>query len=57
MSNALPLIAYLDLASQVQALAEDGYAYLPGVLNAAEIAELRAAMDRLEALPISFDPA
>jgi len=55
MSNALSLIAYPDLASQVQAMEEDGYAYLPGVLNAAEIAELRAAMDRLEAIPASFD--
>lgn len=55
MSNALSLVAYPDLSSQVKAMEEDGYAYLPGVLNAAEIAELRAAMDGLEALPPSFD--
>ncbi len=55
MSNALPLIAYRDLARQVQALEEDGYAYLPGVLTAAEIADLRAAMDELTAIPASFD--
>ena len=55
MTNALPLIAYPDLASQVKAMDEDGYAYLPGVLNTAEIAELRAAMDGLDAIPASFD--
>jgi hypothetical protein len=55
MSNALPLIAYPDLAGQVKAMEEDGYAYLPAVLNADEIAELRVAMDRLEAMPASYD--
>ena len=55
MSNALSLIAYPDLAGQVRAMEEDGYAFLPGLLNAAEIAELRAAMDRLVAMPASFD--
>ena len=55
MNNALPLMAHPDLASQVQAMEEDGYAYLPSALRATEIAELRAAMDRLEAIPASFD--
>jgi len=55
MSNALPLNAYPDLVRQVQAMDEDGYAYLPGVLSTAEVAELRAAMDRLEAIPASYD--
>ena len=55
MSNALSLIAYPTLARQVQAMEEDGFAFLPGLLNAAEIAELRAAMDRLVAIPASFD--
>ncbi len=55
MSNALSLIAYPDLAGQVRAIEEDGFAFLPGLLNAAEIAELRAAMDRLVAIPASFD--
>jgi hypothetical protein len=55
MSTALPLHAYPDLASQVQAMEEDGYAYLPGALNAAEVAGLRTAMDRLEAIPASYD--
>lgn len=55
MSNALSLIAYPDLAGQVKAMEEDGYAYLPGILNDEEITELRAAMDRLVAIPASFD--
>lgn len=55
MSNALSLVAYPTLARQVQAMEEDGFAFLPGLLNAAEIAELRAAMDRLVAIPASFD--
>ncbi|CAN5529681.1 hypothetical protein BH10CHL1_BH10CHL1_46590 [soil metagenome] len=55
MSNTLSLTAYPDLASQVKAMEEDGYVYLPGVLNTTEISELRAAMDQLEAIPASFD--
>src|SRR4029079_7780492 len=55
MSNTLPLIAYPDLAGQVKAMEEDGYAYLPAVLNADAIDRLRAAMNRLEAIPASFD--
>ncbi|MCZ6680852.1 MAG: phytanoyl-CoA dioxygenase family protein [Candidatus Poribacteria bacterium] len=55
MSKALPLIAYPDLEAQVKAIENDGYVYFPGVLNAEEVAELRAAMDRLDAIPASFD--
>ena len=55
MSNALSLIAYPTLVGQVKAMEEDGYAFLPGLLNAAEVAELRAAMDRLVAIPASYD--
>jgi len=55
MSTALLLHAYPDFGSQVKAMSEDGYAYLPGVLNSAEITDLRAAMDRLEAIPASYD--
>ena len=55
MAKALPLIAYSDLESQVEALERDGYAYFPAVINSEEIAELRAVMDRLEALEESFD--
>ena len=55
MAKALSLVAYGDLESQVEALERDGYVYFPSVLNADEIAELRATMDRLEAIPESHD--
>ena len=55
MDNALPLIAYPDLANRVKALEDDGYVYLPGILNADEVRDLRAVMDRLAPLPESFD--
>ena len=55
MSQALPLVAYPDLESQVRAMEEDGYAYLPKVIEGAQLAELRDAMDRLTAIPESFD--
>ena len=55
MAKALSLVAYTDLESQVEALERDGYVYFPSVLDADEIAELRATMDRLEAIPASHD--
>jgi len=55
MKMALPLEARSDLAGYVQAMEDDGYAYFPGVLNAQEVVELRAAMDKLTALDASFD--
>ena len=55
MAKALSLVVHNDLDSQVEALERDGYVYFPGVLDADEIAELRATMDRLEAIPESHD--
>ena len=55
MIAALPLEARSDLAGYVQAMEGDGYAYFPGVLDQQEIAELRAAMDRLTVIEASFD--
>ena len=55
MAKALSLVAYNDLESRVAALERDGYVYFPNVLDAAEIAELRATMDRLEAIPECLD--
>ena len=55
MVKALSLVAYNDLESQVEALERDGYVYFPNVLDADEIAELRATMDRLPAIPESHD--
>ena len=55
MVESAPLVSYPDVESRVEALRRDGYVYFPGVLNADEIGELRAAMDRLEARQESFD--
>ena len=55
MAKALSLVAYDDLESQVEALERDGYVYFPSVLDADEIAELRAMMDQLAAIPESHD--
>ena len=55
MSQALPLVAHSDLENQVKAMEEDGYAYLPKVIEGAQLTELRAAMDNLTAFSESFD--
>lgn len=55
MAQALPLIAYPDHETRVNAIEEEGYVYFPNVLNAEEIAEMKATMDRLTAVPESFD--
>ena len=55
MAKVLPLVAYEDLESQVEALERDGYLYFPAVLNNDEVAELRAVLDRLDPIPESFD--
>ena len=55
MVKALSLVAYNDLESQVEALERDGYVYFPSVLDTDEIAELRATMERLQAIPESHD--
>ena len=55
MTKALPLVAYTDLASQVEALEKDGYVYYPSTINADEVAKLKATMDRLEAINENFD--
>ena len=55
MAEPLPLVAHSTLDEQVEALYRDGYAYLPGVLTAAQVTALRERMDALEAVPESFD--
>lgn len=55
MAEALPLTAYSDLESRVEAIERDGYVYFPGVLDAEEIARLRETMDGLTAIEASFD--
>lgn len=48
MPEALPLVACSTLEEQIETLERDGYVYLPRFLNAAEVAELRAAAERIE---------
>ena len=57
MPHALPLVAQPDLASQVDAVEQDGYVYLPAVLDRDQVAELRGHMERLEPLAESYDRA
>ena len=57
MAKALKLIAHQDLESQIGSLEDEGYAYFPGVIDADEVAELRAAMDRLEPAKEGYDRA
>jgi hypothetical protein len=52
---ALRLEAAADLAGRDEAVRRDGFAYLPALLDAAEVRQLRAAMDRVEPLAESFD--
>ena len=42
-----------DTAGMTEAVYEEGFALIPGVLNAEEVADLRAALDRLQ--PFGFD--
>ena len=55
MAKALALVAQPDLAGRVLAVEKDGFAYLPRVLDAEQVAELRAHMEALEPLAASFD--
>ena len=55
MPEVLPLVAYSTLEEQIEALERDGYVYLPRFLNAAEVAELRAAAQRIEPLADNLD--
>lgn len=55
MADVLALTAQPDLAARVRSMERDGYAYFPGVMSAAEVAELRAVFDRLTPIEESFD--
>ena len=52
---SLPLVAHDDPESRLKALEEDGFAYFPKAVSSAEASELREAMDRLAAIPESYD--
>ncbi len=55
MADALRLIPRPDLESRVKVMQQDGFVYFPAVISPAEVAELRSAMDCLEAIPDYFD--
>ena len=55
MADALRLVPQRDLGSRVQAMHRDGYVYFPSVINPAEVAELRSAMNRLDEIPEYMD--
>ena len=55
MSEAIELVSYATLAEQVEAMERDGYVYVPGFLNADEIAELRKMAHQLEPIAENFD--
>jgi ectoine hydroxylase-related dioxygenase (phytanoyl-CoA dioxygenase family) len=55
LEQALELTEYGDVDSQVRSLRESGYVYFPRALDASQVEELRAAMDRLEPAAEGFD--
>ena len=55
MPAALPLVAHDHPEARLRALETDGFAYFPKAVSSAEASELRAAMDRLAAIPESYD--
>ena len=55
MAETLNLVHYPGLESQIKAIERDGFVYFPNHLNAEEVAELRACMDRTEPVEASFD--
>ena len=55
MTDALPLVPYETLEEQTEAVYRDGYVYLPGVLDAMQVQELRDQMDALVPKTESFD--
>ena len=55
MSDAIALISYATLAEQVEAMHRDGYVYVPGFLNADEIAEISKMAHQLEPIAENFD--
>ena len=57
MAGTLPLTALPDLEGRKAALENDGYVYIPGVLDGDEVSELRCRMQGLEPMAESFDRA
>jgi len=55
VAEGLILAARESLERRVEALEQEGYVFFPGALSGEEVAELRSAMDRLEARPEEYD--
>ena len=55
MTKALALVKYDTLTEQVAAVEKDGYAYFPGVLQAAEVDHLKKLMTDLEPISTNLD--
>lgn len=55
MAKALQLVVEPDLEGQIRSIQDSGYVYFPGVINADEVADLRAAIDHLEPAETGYD--
>ena len=55
MAETLDLVAYPDLDSRVEALERDGVVYLPGLLDAEEVGEIRRHMESLTPSDDGYD--
>lgn len=55
MAESLPLYAYSTLASQVEAVKREGFAFFPGILSAETVAALRSCMDQRQPLAENYD--
>ena len=55
MTRALELVAHETVEALAGSVEQDGFAYMPAVLDAADVAELRSRIDVLEPDPQAFD--
>ena len=55
MYKHMPMVAHADLEGRVKSLEDNGYVYLPKVIDTDEVAELRDRLDQLEPIPESND--
>ena len=55
MAGTLPLTASPDLEGRKAAIENDGYVYIPSVLDGDEVSELRRRMQGLVPIAESFD--
>ena len=49
---AVKLVAYVDREDRAQAMARDGFVYLPAVINKEQVQELRACADRIKTVEV-----